>query len=43
MQKSRIKRIFYNALTDTKITDKRIFYNALTDVKITDKRIFYML
>ena len=37
MQKSRIKRIFYNALTDAKSRIKHIFYNALTDAKITDK------
>ena len=33
MQKSQIKRIFYNALTDTKSRIKCIFYNALTDAK----------
>ena len=33
MQKSRIKRIFYHALTDAKSQIKRIFYHALTDAK----------
>ena len=41
IQKIKKKRIFYNALTDAKITDKTYILSCFNGCKITDKRIFY--